>query len=126
MNCTCSTDLKPLERNGHTASCNHDQRKALREAAKVKKYKPIRKVSKKMGKELQTYTKKKAAHLAKHPDCQIKLDVCTGKAVDIHHPKDRRQHLNDSKHFLSACRECHCKLHDVLSAKERREKGLLI
>lgn len=31
MSCTCSTDLKPVERNGHTATCNHLQRKAARQ-----------------------------------------------------------------------------------------------
>lgn len=47
-NCQCLAEGKPLERNGHTASCNREQRKLERESLKPPKTKkPIDKVGKK-------------------------------------------------------------------------------
>ena len=122
------------ERNGVCASHNIAARKSEREALKPKKkpnhiqkyFKAIKRFSDKKKKDNQVYSKRRKHYLEKYPDCQIKLDVCTGKATQIHHTAGRiGSNLTNKNTFKSTCDACHRKLHDVLSAKERREKGLL-
>lgn len=122
-----------LERNGHTASCNRLQRKDKEQAAKdaiarqrakqpIKKQKQIKPLSKKKQQDMRTYQVRRKHHLEKHPNCQLKLDVCIGKASEIHHSKGRiGNNLTNSNTFVSACRPCHKKLHDVFSSKERKK-----
>lgn len=101
-------------------------RKEKKDAMKVKVVHPIRKISKKQAKELETYTILRTGYLKSHYYCEAKLQGCTHKAVDIHHTGGREgEKLTDISKFLAVCRECHSLLHDKLSAKERREKGLL-
>jgi hypothetical protein len=116
---------------GNTKYCgthNHQLRKQAREEAKLKKTYVIPKVSKKMGKQLKTYSEKKKEHLEKHPDCQIKiLGVCSNnrETNSIHHSAKRGANLTNEETFLTACIPCHNYIEFVMSAKERREKGFL-
>ncbi len=127
--CDCSNFGKILEGStGHTSACNRLQRKAATEAAKPpKKKKPIAKVGKKMKAALLTYSKRRRHHLNEYPECQLKLDGCTKEATQIHHTAGRiGSLLTNKRHFKSACGSCHRQLHDKLSAKEARRKGLKV
>ena len=75
---------------------------------------PLKRVSKKRGKELRHYSKTRAAFLTAHPFC-----VCcnyrnrnSSYACDIHH-KAGRNHamLNDETQWLPVCRDCHDTIH---------------
>lgn len=109
------------------ASHNHAMRKAKKDASKVKVVTPIRKVSEKQAKELQVYEVLRAEHLKDHPDCQIKLIGCKNdrKTNTVHHCAKRGANLNKKEFFKTACLWCHDYVEFVMSAKERREKGLL-
>ena len=126
----CKTDGCENYTEGTTdfcASCNHALRKLARDLSKVKVVKPIRKVSAKKMTETRIYKARRKHFLKAHPNCQIKLDVCTGKATQIHHAAGRiGSNYTNKNTFVATCDGCHRKLHDVLSAKERREKGFLI
>ena len=130
-------EIAPIENKTTNlcATCSAADRKAERQAIKdslkkkptpiAKATKPIKKVSDKMRKELKTYAQKRKEHLQAHPLCQIRLDVCTGQAFEVHHSAKRGANLNNEDTFMSACPECHTKVETVLSASERREKGFL-
>lgn len=122
--CTCSTDLKPLERNGHTASCNHAQRKA--ERVKPKKHTPIKRVSDKRKTENKQYSELRKQYLYDHPTCEIRLIGCTGKATEIHHCSTSHKDFLNTKTWKAVCAHCHNMIERVLSANDRRNKGLLI
>lgn len=116
--CEGSTDL--------CASHNHLLRKQAREDAKPpKEIKPIPKVTPKMARALKTLSVKKAEHLKKHPDCQIRLIGCTNQNKTVHHSAKRGKNLLNEETFLTACEFCHDQIEFKLSAKERREKGFL-
>lgn len=124
---TCpDCDSIKTERNGYCASCNMARRKEERRNAMVKVVKPIRKVSKKMAKDLQDYGVLRRKHLAEHPECEIRLPgICDGQAVSVHHCAKRGQNLLRADTFKSACMPCHDYVETKMSAEERREKGLL-
>jgi len=109
------------------ASHNYAIRKQAKEDAKPPKVvKAIPKMTEKMAKELATFEVKKAAHLKKHPDCQVKLiGGCTNRNNVVHHAGKRGKNLNNEETFMTACDYCHDQIEFVLSAKERREKGFL-
>lgn len=109
------------------ATHNAMYRKAKRDALKVRVVSPIRKVSEKRKNENKVYGVLREAYLKTHYYCQIKLFGCTHKATEIHHVKPREgKGLTDITSFRAACHNCHSLLHNKLSAKERREKNLLI
>jgi hypothetical protein len=116
---------------GNTDQCathNHMDRKAAREALKEKKVYQIPKISKKLAREQRKYSGPggtREQHLSEHPICQLKLQVCTGKATQIHHSARRGKNLNNKETFLSACAECHDFVEFRMSAAECREKGFL-
>lgn len=129
MTCICEpSDIK--ERNGHSSSCNRYNRKletdSRKAAQKKASQKQIAKVSDKMALALKEYAKKKAAHLAAHPDCQIKLIGCTNRNNTVHHSARRGKNLNNENTFKTACDYCHHQIEFVLSAKENKEKGFLV
>ena len=127
MTCTCLTDLSPTERNGHTATCNFQRRKAERNALKKKKVYTIPKVTAKRREENKAYTPLRKKYLEDHPDCQVKLlGICTGKALEIHHVSTSHKDFLNIKTWKSSCKECHRFLETVLSAQDRRNLGLLI
>jgi len=100
----------------------------LNKAREVKKY-VIPKVSDKQAKINALYSVLRKQYLKDHPNCQVKLRVCSGKATEIHHThfgSDKRTHFLDSSTFKSICRHCHRFIHDEMSSKEQRERGLKI
>lgn len=83
--------------------------------------KAMRKVSKKVAKELKVYTEVRKQFLTENPFCAI----CGAPATDVHHRRGRGQYLNDPEWFLAVCRRCHDeKIHG--DPKIAREKGYLI
>ena len=104
-------------------SCNAAARKAAK--LKVKVVTQVKKVSPQIAKKLNEYDIKRAKHLKDHPECQVKLIDCEEIGIEIHHAEPRATGLNKEEYFLTVCRPCHDKLHNLLSASERREKGLL-
>lgn len=83
-----------------------------------------KKVSDKMKEALKEYKPLRKKYLAEHPECEMRLIGCEGMATDIHHTASRGINLNNVSTWKSACRECHMKLHNELSAEEVRELGL--
>jgi len=124
MFCT-SCGSNKVEANNLCASCAHDIRKSERNELKVKVVKSIRKVSPQMAKKLSEYEPKKRKHLSEHPECQVKLIDCEFIGVAVHHAEPRATGLNKEESFLTVCTPCHDKLHNLLSADERRQKGFL-
>ncbi len=120
---------------GRTDQCgthNALDRSMERKAAKFKidfeikiKYK-MPKVTDKMAADLRIYYKRKDEHLKEHPNCQIRLIGCTGKATQLHHAAKRGKNLTNKETFMSACGYCHDFVEFQMSAAERREKGFLI
>ncbi len=114
-------------RTGKCETCEHEKRKAERNAGKVKKVYKIPVKSKKKAKEDVQYTKLRKEKLEEHPNCQIKIkDICEGKAIEVHHPGKRGKNYLNKALFMSACRPCHNHVETVMSAKERREKKFLV
>lgn len=127
--CDCHEFGKILEgRSGHTASCNRLERQRVANKLKsVKSKKPIDKVGKKMKNALLVYRNRRKSYLTEYPECQLKLTGCTTQATQIHHAAGRIGNLlTNKKHFRSTCDSCHKQLHDKLSAKEARKKGLKV
>lgn len=110
------------------ASCSHAARKQERLSKKVKIVQPIRKVSKKMAKDLQDYGVLRRKYLLENPVCQSGLpgDICDCLSVEVHHRAKRGKNLLDASTFMALCRSCHTYIETVMSAEERRERGFLI
>lgn len=115
-----------VEANGLCASCAHDFRKQARNAAKTKVITPIRKVSAKQAKELADYSVQRRQYLAGHTECEARVSPnCDGSSCEIHHSAKRSTNLLNIETFVAVCRPCHVYIETVMSAEERREKGLL-
>lgn len=109
------------------ASCNKARRK--RETLASKPSKPIYRIPKTSAKrkaKLEVYTPLKKQYLLEHPECEIKLIGCEGKAVEIHHCSMSDNDFLNIDTWKGGCRHCHDQVERVLSAEFRREKGLLI
>lgn len=94
---------------------------------KCKSTKPIKKVSDKHKETLKEYKPLREEFLKLHPECQLKLQGCTLIATDIHHifsGKDKQKYFLDIKTWKALCRNCHSKLHNVLSLKENIELNM--
>lgn len=128
----CAYELCENYTEGRTQFCathNAEQRKAERNARKVKIVKPIRKVSQKQAEALKVYYPKKDTHLKAHPDCQIKiLNICQNDRAtnQLHHSGKRGKNLTDETKFITACVHCHQYIETVMSAAERRKLGFLV
>lgn len=123
---TCSyCGGSPVEYEGLCASCRSQIRKEARMAAKPRKVYRIPKMSAKAIVETKTYKQLRKEYLAKHQYCRAALDGCTKQAVEIHHLSKRGSKLNAEDTFMAVCRNCHHLIETKLSARERREKGLL-
>lgn len=133
---TCRICSSPkIEAFGLCASCNHNRRKGqskiIKDAlkfAQVKRSIPTRKkiakVSAKRVGQNKAYLKLRAEFMEKHPDCQGKLEGCEGNATECHHSGGRQgERLNDVTKFIALCSSCHFAVHNVLSAKEVRDRG---
>jgi len=124
----CSTcGGSPILNRGLCASCCQDLRRAERRAARPeKKKKAIPKTSAKRKEKLKEYTPLRKQYLAEHPECEIRLIGCKGKAVEIHHCSTSDKHFLNTFTWKSSCRKCHDTTERVLSAEIRKDKGLLI
>lgn len=99
----------------------------MREAARVRVVTPVKKVSKKMLKDIQDYGVLRRKYLAEHEECEVRIEgVCDGQATTVHHCAKRGVNLLKPDTFKSACMPCHVFIETVMSAEERRERGLLI
>ncbi len=107
------------------ASCGHAMRKEARRAAMVKVVTPIRKVSKKMAKDLQDYSVLRENFLKEHEVCEVNLFGCTYHSVEVHHSAKRGKNLLNEETFVATCRHCHDMIEFKMSAEDRRELGLL-
>jgi hypothetical protein len=112
--------------NGHYVSgdicklCNEVLREKKAPVTKLKR------VSDKRAKEEVEYTKLRKKFMLENKFCQAKLVGCSGKSIDIHHRGKRGVNYLNIETWISVCRNCHSKIHDVLSAKENRENNLII
>ena len=119
---------------GLCASCSARNRKFERDSKnlEVKNQKKatykIPKVSEKLKAALIDYKKLRLEHLKEHPDCQVKLIGCQNHRPTntVHHCAKRGKNLSKKEYFKTACTYCHDQTEFVLSAKTRREKGLLV
>ena len=123
----CDSPKVENQDTGICASCSALIRKEERAALKLKTKwtQRIKAFSKKRIVELKTYSQLRKEHLTKHKFCRANLQGCTKKATQVHHLSGRGSNLNREETFMSVCFNCHQLLHNKLSAKERREKGLL-
>lgn len=123
----CGNPKVENQSTGMCASCGLSTRKAIAQQAKVKIVSAPRKVSAKMAKDLQDYGVLRRIHLQEHPECQVNLPgICDGQATTVHHCAKRGVNLLKPDTFKSACMPCHIYIETVMSAEERRERGLLI
>ncbi len=114
-------------------SCQHEKRRAEKEALKPKKVyslpKPTKRIaprSEKRVEEDKEYKVLHAEHLAEFPNCQIRImDICVTTATTVHHSGKRGANYLNKDLFMSACMPCHDFVETRMSAAERREKGFL-
>lgn len=93
----------------------------------TKKPKPINKLSDKEKKRQVAYMALKKEYMKQYPECQVRLEGCMVKAIDIHHlffGADRYGHFLDSTSWKSTCRSCHNRIHDEFSSEQLIEMGL--
>ncbi len=112
---------------GETASEAASRRKRDR-LSKVEKpkRKAIKKVSDKRKKENDEYKPLREKYLLDHPECELKMLNCTIVATQIHHCSMSHLDFLNIHTWKGGCDSCHKIVERVLSAKERRDKGLLI
>lgn len=87
------------------------------------KAKPIAKRSDKMKVAIGELKKLAQVYLAKHPNCELKLKGCTGKATCVHHTRGREgKQLLNIEDFMASCSSCNLRAetHDG----EARAKGV--
>ncbi len=109
-------------------SCNHTRRKAERLALKEKpKPKAIPKVSAKRKEKLKEYKILRQNYIFAHPKCQIKImGICTFTSLEIHHCSMSDNDFLNTSTWKASCPECHRHTETILSAADRKEKGLLL
>lgn len=123
------------------ASCNSRHRKVSKARAKAaldreaKFSKPVaprqkvNKVSKKRKVLNAEYSILREQFLIDHPNCELKLQGCTGKSTQVHHTAsgwNKSTNLNNVKTWRASCDHCNQFLHDKISAQEARELGLKV
>jgi len=83
---------------------------------------PLKKVSKKRGRQLSAYSKLRKEYMTANPVCEM---CHKAKATDIHHKAGRVQEmLNEVIHWASVCRDCHNYIHQ--HPNFARDNGWLI
>lgn len=91
------------------------------EYEKTEPKRTIKKVSDKRKTQEATYKLISKAFKLENPFC----NVCGNLASDIHHKNGREgDRLNDTRFFMSICRDCHTWLHE--HPKVSRENGWLM
>ena len=140
MYCSCGKIVENKD-TGLCSSCSRIVRKQLTDSRKQtdkrkmllskpkKIYAKPNKVSEKRKVLNAEYAILREQYLKDHPECEIKLQVCTRTSTQIHHTAsgtNKATNLNNVKTWKASCDMCNQFLHDKLSAKEAREKGLKI
>ena len=111
------------------ASCAGEQRKQDRQAKKnaLKKPKQIAKFSEKKAEKILPYAVLRRQTLKERPVCEINIkSICEGVAEELHHCSTSELDFLDMDTVKTACRPCHRYTETMMSAEERRRKGLLI
>lgn len=67
----------------------------------------IKKVSKKMAKANNAYSKLRKIFLSNHAICHAKIYKCSLHATEVHHKKGRGKYHLDTTTWLPVCRNCH-------------------
>ena len=122
-NCTCIDEGKPLERNGHTASCNRITRKIQAEASKPKAApKRIKPVSDKNLEALKEYAYNSKEWLIGQM-CAVYPHL---KATAVHHRRGRNtiERLLNEDEWLAVSNEGHNYIH--ANPAESMEKGWML
>jgi hypothetical protein len=120
MICESCNEFKPLERNGKCASCNAIERKAERQANRVKVIAPVNKVSPKRAGQVAEYVKLKREYLALYPVCEV--PECHERSIEVHHQRGKEgDRLTDVNYFMAVCRPHHDEFTE--NSKEAIEKG---
>lgn len=95
--------------------------KGLKRTGTLKKT-PLKKVSAKQSRILQSYYEKKKVYMRHHPNCE--MPNCNRKAVDLHHKAGRGKNTDNESTFMAVCRCCHDLIHS--NANWARKEGYLI
>lgn len=83
----------------------------LRRSAKPLARSPLRRVSKKHGKELREYSKLRKTFLEEHTTCEVSRPECSGSSSQVHHVFKRGKYLNVPSTWLACCDSCHRWVH---------------
>ena len=87
-------------------TCEHEKRKAKKNASKVKVVKPIRKVADKRAGQLREYSKLRKEYLLLYPVCEV--EDCNERSTEIHHQRGKEgERLLDTNLFFAVCHTHH-------------------
>lgn len=87
----------------------------------------VAKVSSKRKETLKSYTPLRKQFLEENPVCQAKiLSVCEGPSESIHHCSTSELDFLEVSTWKAVCLPCHRYIETMMSAEERRKKGLLV
>jgi hypothetical protein len=104
----CSNPVENWD-TGLCASCSHAQRKAERQASKVKIVTPIKKITTKRAAQNQEYLKLRKEYLEAYPACEV--EDCHNKSKELHHKKGRDGDLlTNTDYFMGVCPSCHYRI----------------
>lgn len=116
------------EQSEYCATHAHHLRKESRDSKKaaLKKPKHLPKFSEKKASKILPYAVLRRRYLDEHPVCEVHLTGCTGLSEEIHHCGTEEKDFLNTKTWKAVCRHDHNVIERILSAKKRRELGLLI
>jgi hypothetical protein len=102
------------------ASCESEERKAERNASRVKIVAPVNKITPKRAGQVAEYVKLKREYLALYPVCEV--PECDLRSVEVHHQRGKEgERLTDVNYFMAVCRPHHDEFTE--HSKEAIEKG---
>ena len=67
----------------------------------------MKKISSKMSKINNEYSKLRREYLTEHQMCHAKIHNCSLRATDVHHKKGRGKYHLDVDTWMPVCRSCH-------------------
>ncbi len=112
--------------NGICYSHDKEEKREAKEKLKVKKVYKIPAKSKNKAKEDSQYGPLRKKFLEEYPMCNASINGECGKpAVEIHHVSLSGTNFLNTETWVGCCIDCHRIIETVLSAEERRLKGLL-
>jgi hypothetical protein len=83
---------------------------------------PLRRVSPRQQKRLNSYYAAADIYMDEHPMCEVRM--CRHHADEIHHKMGRGIHIDNPDYFMSICRQCHRRVED--NKTWAREKGYIL